>query len=79
MQTGLYVLDCSIPTDIVDYQSSVSSINPNPVFSSFKVNNSANRIEINDISGRKIKEENLFSEKRIYRSNISNGLYIYPF
>ena len=77
MQTGLYVLDCSIPTDIIDNQSNISSIYPNPVFSSFKVNNSAKRIEIKDISGRKIKEENLFSDKRIHRTNISNGLYIY--
>ena len=77
MQTGLYILDCSTPTNIVDHQSSISSIYPNPVFSSFTVNSSANRIEITDISGRIIIEENLLSEKRIYRNNISNGLYIY--
>ena len=77
MQTGLYILDCSTPTNIVDHQSSISSIYPNPVFSSFTVNSSANRIEITDISGRIIIEENLLSEKRVCRNNISNGLYIY--
>ena len=77
MQTGLYVLDCPITYKHYRLSINISSIYPNPVISSFKVNNSANRIEITDISGRKIKEENLLSEKRIYRTNISNGLYIY--
>ena len=67
----------SIPTDIVDYQSNISSIISKPCIFKFQSKQLLNRIEINDISGRKIKEENLLSDKRIYRTNISNGLYIY--
>ena len=37
----------------------------------------AKRIEILDLYGKKIKEEDLFLDRMIYRNNISNGLYIY--
>ena len=77
MQTGLYILDYIIPNNILDYDDSIKSIYPNPISEKFKVNCLAKRIEILDLYGKKIKEEDLFLDNMIYRNNISNGLYIY--
>ena len=52
-------------------------IYPNPTKDYFNVNTQANRIEIYDISGRKIMNKTIFTERKIYREDISNGLYIY--
>ena len=77
MQTGLYILDYIIPNNILDYDESIQSIYPNPISENFQVNCLAERIEILDLYGKKIKEEDLFFDRMIYRNNISNGLYIY--
>ena len=73
----MYILDYIIPNNILDYDDSIKSIYPNPISEKFKVNCLIKRIEILDLYGKKIKEEDLFLDNMIYRNNISNGLYIY--
>ena len=77
MQSGLYILNCNIPVNSIENINSNFKIYPNPTKDYFNVNTQAYRIEIYDISGRKIMEKTIFTEHKIYRENISNGLYIY--
>tara|TARA_B100001540_G_C15815225_1_gene646866 strand:+ start:990 stop:2351 length:1362 start_codon:yes stop_codon:yes gene_type:complete len=77
MQTGLYVLNCSLPINSVNNIKTSSSLIPNPTTNFFKVRKDAYKIEIYDISGRKIMDKNILLENNIDRENISDGLYIY--
>ena len=77
MQTGLYVLDCSLPINSVNNIKTSSSLTPNPTSDYFKVKTDASKIQIYDISGRKVMDKNILLENNIYRDNISDGLYIY--
>ncbi|MBT7481342.1 MAG: choice-of-anchor B family protein [Flavobacteriales bacterium] len=77
MQTGLYILDCSIPVNSVENINQNLNIYPNPAKDYFNVNKKANRIEIYDISGRKITQQIVANNYKFYRENIANGLYIY--
>ena len=77
MQSGLYILDCTIPVNTIESINPHFNIYPNPTKDCFNVNTQANRIEIYDISGRKIMNKTIFTERKIYREDISNGLYIY--
>ena len=52
-------------------------IYPNHAKDYFNVNKYANRIEIHDISGRKITQEIVTDNQKFNRNNIANGLYIY--
>jgi len=77
MQSGLYVLDCTIPINSVENINQNLNIYPNPAKDYFNVNKDANRIEIYDISGRKITQQIIATEHKFYREDIANGLYIY--
>ena len=77
MQTGLYILDCTIPVNSIEDVHPNLNIYPNPTQNYFFLSKDANRIEIYDISGRKIMDKTIFTEDKIYRQDISNGLYIY--
>lgn len=77
MQTGLYVLDCSLPINSTYDIKDISSLTPNPITDFFKISTDAYKIEIYDISGRKVLDKNILLENNIYRENILNGLYIY--
>jgi len=77
MQSGLYILDCTIPANSIEDVHPNLNIYPNPTQNYFFLGKDANRIEIYDISGRKIMDKTIFTEDKIYRENISNGLYIY--
>ena len=77
MQSGLYVLDCTIPVNSVENINQNLNIYPNPAKNYFNVNKDANRIEIYDISGRKITQQIIATDHKFYRENIANGLYIY--
>jgi len=77
MQSGLYVLDCTVPVNSVKNINQNLNIYPNPTKDYFNVNIDAKRIEIYDISGRKITQKIIEIEHKFYRENIVNGLYIY--
>ena len=77
MQTGLYVLDCTVPVNSVKNINQNLNIYPNPAKDYFNVNKDAKRIEIYDISGRKITQKIIEIEHKFYREDIVNGLYIY--
>ncbi|MBT6815766.1 MAG: choice-of-anchor B family protein [Flavobacteriales bacterium] len=77
MQSGLYVLDCTVPVNSVKNINQNLNIYPNPAKDYFNVNKKANRIEIYDISGRKITQKIIEIEHKFYREDIVNGLYIY--
>ena len=77
MQSGLYVLDCTIPVNSVKNINQNLNIYPNPAKDYFNVNIDANKIEIYDISSRKITQQIIATNHKFYRDNIANGLYIY--
>jgi len=77
MQSGLYVLDCTMPVNSIENINQNLNIYPNPAKDYFNVNKDANRIEIYDISGRKITQQIIATEHKFYREDIANGLYIY--
>jgi len=77
MQSGLYILDCTIPINSVENINQNLNIYPNPAKDYFNVNKYANRIEIHDISGRKITQAIMTDNQKFNRKNIANGLYIY--
>ena len=77
MQSGLYILDCTIPINSIENINLNFNIYPNPTQDYFFLCKDVNRVEIYDISGRKIIDKTIFTDERIYRENISNGLYIY--
>jgi len=77
MQSGLYVLDCTIPVNSVKNINQNLNIYPNPAKDYFNVNKDAKRIEIYDVSGRKITQKIIEIEHKFYREDIVNGLYIY--
>ncbi|MBT7726188.1 MAG: choice-of-anchor B family protein [Flavobacteriales bacterium] len=77
MQSGLYVLDCTVPVNSVKNINQNLNIYPNPAKDYFNVNKDAKRIEIYDISGRKITQKIIEIEHKFYREDIANGLYIY--
>tara|TARA_Y100000385_G_scaffold40994_2_gene38163 strand:- start:4786 stop:6129 length:1344 start_codon:yes stop_codon:yes gene_type:complete len=77
MQSGLYVLDCTVPVNSVKNINQNLNIYPNPTKDYFNVNIDAKRIEIYDISGRKITQKIIEIENKFYREDIVNGLYIY--
>ncbi|MBT5354837.1 MAG: choice-of-anchor B family protein [Flavobacteriales bacterium] len=77
MQSGLYVLDCTVPVNSVKNINQNLNIYPNPAKDYFNVNKDAKRIEIYDISGRKITQKIIEIEHKFYREDIVNGLYIY--
>jgi len=78
MQTGLYILDCSIvPTSSVEENFSKLDVFPNPSTDFFNVSDNINKVEIYDISGRKISQQIITNDHKFYRENIANGLYIY--
>ena len=77
MQSGLYVLDCTIPVNSVENINPNLNIYPNPAKDYFNVNIDANKIEIYDISSRKITQQIIATNHKFYRDNIANGLYIY--
>ena len=77
MQSGLYVLDCTVPVNSVKNINQNLNIYPNPTKDYFNVNIDAKRIEIYDISGRKITQKIIEIEHKFFRENIVNGLYIY--
>ena len=57
MQSGLYVLDCTIPINSIKDINQNLNIYPNPAKDYFNVNIDANKIEIYDISSRKITQQ----------------------
>ena len=77
MQSGLYVLDCTVPVNSVKNINQNLNIYPNPAKDYFNINKDAKRIEIYDISGRKITQKIIEIEHKFYREDIVNGLYIY--
>ena len=77
MQSGLYVLDCTIPINSIKDINQNLNIYPNPAKDYFNVNIDANKIEIYDISSRKITQQIIATNHKFYRDNIANGLYIY--
>ena len=77
MQSGLYVLDCTVSVNSVKNINQNLNIYPNPTKDYFNVNIDAKRIEIYDISGRKITQKIIEIENKFYREDIVNGLYIY--
>ena len=77
MQSGLYVLDCTIPVNSIKNINQNLNIHPNPAKDYFNVNKDAKRIEIYDIFGRKITQEIITIDHKFYREEIANGLYIY--
>ena len=77
MQSGLYVLDCTIPVNSVKNITQNLNIYPNPAKDYFNVNKDAKRIEIHDISGRRISQQIVTNNHKFYRENIANGLYVY--
>ena len=77
MQSGLYVLDCTIPINSIANINQNLNIYPNPAKDYFNVNIDAKKIEIYDISSRKITQQIIAADHKFYRDNIANGLYIY--
>jgi choice-of-anchor B domain-containing protein len=77
MQSGLYVLDCTIPINSAENINQNLNIYPNPAKDYFNVNIDAKKIEIYDISSRKITQQIIATDHKFYRDNIANGLYIY--
>ena len=77
MQSGLYVLDCTIPINSIANINQNLNIYPNPAKDYFNVNIDAKKIEIYDISSRKITQQIIAIDHKFYRNNIANGLYIY--
>ncbi len=77
MQSGLYVLDCTIPINSAENINQNLNIYPNPAKDYFNVNIDAKKIEIYDISSRKITQQIIAIDHKFYRNNIANGLYIY--
>ena len=77
MQSGLYVLECTVPVNSVKNINQNLNIYPNPAKDYFNVNKDAKRIEIYDISGRKITQKIIEIDHKFYREDIVNGLYIY--
>jgi hypothetical protein len=81
MQTGLYVFELSTsPTEIKE-EEKPSYIYPNPITSSFIINNRyADLIIMYDIFGRTVRTENLDQNINIFnRNNIKEGLYLIEF
>ena len=77
MQSGLYILDCTIPINSIKNINQNLNIYPNPAKNYFNVNLDAKRIEIYDISSRKINQQIIGDDQKFNRKNIANGLYIY--
>ena len=77
MQSGLYIFDCTITVNSLENINNNLNIYPNPAKDYFNVNKYVNKIEIYDISGRKITQKIITENQKIYRNNIANGLYIY--
>ena len=81
MQTGLYVFELSnSPTEIKE-EKKPSYIYPNPITSSFIINNlDADLIIMHDVFGRTVRTEKLNKNINIFnRNNIKDGLYIIEF
>jgi len=77
MQSGLYILDCTIPVNSVENINQNFNIYPNPTQNYFFLGKDVNRVEIFDISGRIVFNKTIFAEDGISIEDISNGLYIY--
>jgi len=80
MQSGLYVFELSASTSISE-QNSKARIYPNPINSSFTINNiNATKVDIIDVFGRKVRTERLNQDINTFeKQNISNGLYFFNF
>ena len=81
MQTGLYVFELTTsPTEIKE-EKKPSYIYPNPITSSFIINNLyADLIIMYDVFGRAIRTEKLNKNINIFnRNDIKNGLYLIEF
>ena len=81
MQTGLYVFELSnSPTEIKE-EKKPSYIYPNPITSSFIINNlDADLIIMHDIFGRTVRTEKLNKNINTFnRNNIKDGLYLIEF
>ena len=80
MQSGLYVFELSASTSISE-QNSKARIYPNPINSSFTINNiKATKVEIIDVFGRKVRTERLSQDINTFeKRNISNGFYFFNF
>ena len=78
MQTGLYVFSGSFPLAVNNLDPVKSLVFPNPAKNQFKITNkNATSIILYDVFGKKVLQQNLYSEKTIKRSNISSGMYFY--
>ncbi len=81
MQTGLYVFELTTsPTEIKE-EKNPSYIYPNPITSSFIINNLyADLIIMYDVFGRAVRTEKLNKNINIFnRNDIKNGLYLIEF
>ncbi|MDG2139346.1 MAG: choice-of-anchor B family protein [Flavobacteriales bacterium] len=81
MQTGLYVFELTTsPTEIKE-EKKPSYIYPNPITSSFIINNLyADLIIMYDVFGRAVRTEKLNKNINIFnRNNIKDGLYLIEF
>ena len=80
MQSGLYVFELSVST-LISEQNSKARIYPNPINSSFTINNfNATKVEIIDFFGRKVRTERLSQDINTFeKRNISNGFYFFNF
>ena len=78
MQTGLYVFSGSFPLAVNNLDPVKSLVFPNPAKNQFKITNKkATSIILYDVFGKKVLQQNLYSEKTIKMSNISSGMYFY--
>ena len=81
MQTGLYVFELSTSSTNINEQNSLISIHPNPISSTFIIqNSSATNLEICDVFGRIVMSKDLNQQTYILqRENIKNVIYIFKF
>ncbi len=77
MQTGLYIIELSATTNIID-NNSENYIYPNPTTDNFTIISEADNIDIYNSLGIKILNQKLDkNNKTIERKGVTNGLYLY--
>ncbi len=78
MQTGLYILECGTPTDIIENKITNKPY-PNPAENKFIINNqTADHITLYNILGKEVKRQNLVNHQNtIYKGGLTKGLYFY--
>ena len=78
MQTGLYVIDMSLPLSTNNIEKEDNSIYPNPAENQFTIaNKKATSILLYDIFGKRVMQKSLVNSKTIDRGNLANGMYFY--